>query len=92
MATSLFAARSAFLPTLGKVSFAFCRFEAWYVILLQGKYGCMLVEQTFEGPFALIEYQNLALNISAIWNRAGKVCTIQYIFSFFIPFYCYFSF
>ncbi|CAG9540870.1 unnamed protein product [Cercopithifilaria johnstoni] len=56
LATSLFAARSAFLPRLGK-------------------YGCILVEQTFGGPISLIEYQNLNLNISAIWNRVGKVCT-----------------
>uniref|UniRef100_A0A8R1XTR6 BIG2 domain-containing protein n=1 Tax=Onchocerca volvulus TaxID=6282 RepID=A0A8R1XTR6_ONCVO len=67
LATSLFAARSAFLPTLGK-------------------YGCILVEQTFEGPFALTEYQNLALNISAIWNRAGKVKEASIIVTFYSRF------
>uniref|UniRef100_A0A1I7W2P4 Nuclear pore complex protein 12 n=1 Tax=Loa loa TaxID=7209 RepID=A0A1I7W2P4_LOALO len=67
LATSLFAARSAFLPTLGK-------------------YGCILVEQTFEGPVSLIDYQNLDLNISALWNRAGKVKEASVIVTFYSRF------
>ncbi|VDM21773.1 unnamed protein product [Wuchereria bancrofti] len=63
LATSLFAARSTFLPTLGK-------------------YGCILLEQTFEGPVSLNDYQSLSLNISAIWNRVGKVKEASVIVTF----------
>ncbi|VIO88385.1 conserved hypothetical protein [Brugia malayi] len=64
LATSLFAAHSKFLPTLGK-------------------YGCILVEQTFEGPVSLNDYQSLSLNISAIWNRVGKVKEASVIVTFY---------
>ncbi|KAM3728661.1 Nuclear pore membrane glycoprotein [Dirofilaria immitis] len=67
LATSLFVARSTFLPKLGK-------------------YGCILVEQTFEGPLALIEHQSLALNITAIWNRVGKVKEANVIVTFYSRF------
>ncbi|KAL3995141.1 hypothetical protein ACH3XW_24580 [Acanthocheilonema viteae] len=67
LATSLFVARSAFLPKLGK-------------------YGCILMEQTFEGPVSLVDYQNLDLNVSAIWNRAGKVEVASVIVTFYSRF------
>ncbi|MCP9263383.1 BMA-NPP-12 [Dirofilaria immitis] len=56
------------------------------LILSSGKYGCILVEQTFEGPLALIEHQSLALNITAIWNRVGKVKEANVIVTFYSRF------
>uniref|UniRef100_A0A915PVL8 BIG2 domain-containing protein n=1 Tax=Setaria digitata TaxID=48799 RepID=A0A915PVL8_9BILA len=51
-----------------------------------GKYGCILVEQTFEESFTLIQHQSLALNISAVWNRINKVSEASVTITFYSRF------